>query len=478
VPFLKRFIENWLQPVLYLGKNRISLIGGAITTASLLTMIGFWAVDLLSHRALNPYIGILIFLILPALFVLGLVIIPIGIWIRYRSEKRAGALPRVYPKIEFADPLFRHAVFFVFGATLVNFVVVGVASYQGVQYMDSPSFCGQSCHTVMAPEWTAYQVGPHSHVACVDCHVGAGASSYFRAKVDGTRQLVEVTFHRWPRPVPSPVMNLRPAREICEGCHTPANFIGEKLIVKTSYGDDEGNSPTRTMVLLHLGGRDSLSHLTGIHGVHLGHIEYIATDRGRQTIPWVSKTNADGSTTEFVSTDAKAPVQGEHRLMDCIDCHNRASHGFMTPEDALNRAMNEGSPSPSLPFVHKQGLALIKATYASQQEAASRILSSLDDFYRSKYPQVYAAQHDKITQAAQSLTTLYKQNVFPDMNVDWGTHPNNVGHMSYPGCFRCHDGSHNTKSGASITNDCAVCHNLLAVDEAKPKLLTDLGIGQ
>jgi hypothetical protein len=100
----------------------------------------------------------------------------------------------------------------------------------------------------------------------------------------------------------------------------------------------------------------------------------------------------------------------------------------------------------------------------------------LENFYRTQYPAIYASQHDSIVAAERSLVTIYKLNVFPDMKVTWGTHPNNVGHIVYPGCFRCHDGSHNSKSGASITNDCAACHNLLAVDEASPKLLTDLGI--
>jgi hypothetical protein len=230
------------------------------------------------------------------------------------------------------------------------------------------------------------------------------------------------------------------------------------------------------MVLLHLGGRDSVSHLTGIHGVHLGHIEYIASDSTRQTIPWVSKRNADGTTTEFVSSDAKGPVTGEKRTMDCIDCHNRAAHTFQIPEDALNRAMAEGAPSPSLPFIHKKGLELIKGTYSSQEEAATRIQSGLEKFYQSYYPAVWNSQRGQVDQAVKSLVAIYDTNVFPEMKVTWGTHPNNVGHTNSPGCFRCHDGSHNDKKANAITQDCAACHNLLAVDEANPKQLTDLGI--
>jgi formate-dependent nitrite reductase cytochrome c552 subunit len=208
----------------------------------------------------------------------------------------------------------------------------------------------------------------------------------------------------------------------------------------------------------------------------MAHIEYIATDSTHQTIPWVSKTNDDGTTTEFVSTDQKEQVTGQKRAMDCIDCHNRAAHSFTTPEEALNRAMAQGSPSAALPFVHKEGLALLKATYASQEEARAKIASGLDTYYQSQYPAVWNGQRAQIDQAASTLATIYDNNVFPFMKVTWGTHPNNIGHNDYPGCFRCHDGSHNSKVGASISNDCSLCHNLLVSGEANPKLLTDLGI--
>ncbi len=271
--------------------------------------------------------------------------------------------------------------------------------------------------------------------------------------------------------------SLRPAREICEGCHTPARFIGEKLLVKSSFADDEKNTETQSVVVLHLGGRDSLSHLTGIHGVHLGHIEYVATDPTRTTIPWVQKRNEDGSETVFTSLPAgSGPPAGERRVMDCIDCHNRAAHTFVTAEDAINRAMAEGAISPDLPWVHKEGLELLKASYASQDEARAKIPAALEAYYRSVNPQVLATKASLVKAAGEQLATLYSQNVFPSMKVTWGTHPNHIGHMDYPGCFRCHDGSHAAKDGSSITQDCSACHNLLVVDEAKPKVLTDLGI--
>lgn len=477
---LDQFKKNWLRPFLFYGNNPISLIGGAVTTASALILIGFWVVAFFGHGgANNPYLGIIFDLILPGLFILGLLLIPIGILLRRRHLKATGQVPSIFPEIDFRDPVFRHGIDFVVIATSINFVIVGTASYRGVAYMDTPNFCGQACH-VMGPEWGAYPVSSHAGVACTECHIAAGIPGFVHAKVNGTKQLLMVVSNKYPRPILAGD-KLPPARATCLNCHTADKDLGDKLLVKTSYGDDEKNSAAYSLVLLHVGGRDQFGHLSGVHGAHLGRIEYIATDSTHQTIPWVSKTNADGSVTEFVSADAKGPVSGEKHVMDCIDCHNRAAHSFSTPEEVLNKDMAHGSPSASLPFVHKQGLALLKAAYGSQEEAASRITFGLENFYRSQYPARWTGQRTQIDQAARTLVTIYSGNVFPYMRVKWGTHPNNVGHNDYPGCFRCHDGNHNatkTKGIASITNDCSTCHNLLATDEANPKLLVDLGLHQ
>jgi nitrate/TMAO reductase-like tetraheme cytochrome c subunit len=476
MPFLLRFREHWVRPALFFGNNPISLAGGAITTASGVIMISYWIMELLGRPNANPYLGIIFYLILPALFVLGLVLIPIGVFLRHRTLQMTGKIPVVYPKIDLNDRIFRHGLDIVLVATIVNLLVVSVASYRGASYMDSPQFCGQTCH-VMHPEYTAYKISAHSHVDCVNCHIGSGAESYFEAKVDGTKQLFEVAFHRYPTPIPSPVRNLRPARVICEGCHTPARFVGERLLVKSSFADDEQNTETQTVLVLHLGGLDGLSHLTGIHGVHLGHIEYISTDPSRTTIPWVQRTNPDGTQTVYAASALKGAMpQGERRVMDCIDCHNRAAHTFMTAEEALNRAMADGAISPAIPWVHKEGLSLLKSTYSSQDEAAVKIPEQLVAFYRTSDPGVLSAQAQQVAAAGKELVKLYKENVFPSMKVTWGTHPNHIGHTSYPGCFRCHDGDHVAKDGNSITQDCSACHNLLAVDESKPKVLSDLGI--
>ena len=485
----EKFRENWVRPALFFGNNPISLAGGAITTASATTMGSYWLLEMFGRASANPYLGIIFFLILPALFIVGLVLIPVGIFLRRRILARTGALPVEYPRVDLNDPIFRHGLDIVLVATVVNLLVVATASYRGAAYMDSPEFCGASCH-VMKPEYAAYKIGAHSHVACVECHIGSGAEAYFSAKVNGTKQLVEVSLRplvplapklipTYPRPIPSPVTSLRPARYTCEGCHSPRRFDGDKLLVLSEFASDEKNTETQTVLILHLGGVDSLSHYTGIHGVHLGHIEYVTTDRSRTTIPWVQRTNPDGSTSTYVASTLKgARPQGELRTMDCIDCHNRAAHAFVTAEEAMDDAMAAGAISSSLPWVHKEGLQLLKASYMSQAQAGAEIPRQLEAFYRQSNPGALQSNEAQVEAAGKELVTLYDENVFPSMKVTWGTHPNNIGHQSYPGCFRCHDGDHVAKDGSAITQDCSACHNLLAVEEAKPKVLSDLGIQQ
>jgi nitrate/TMAO reductase-like tetraheme cytochrome c subunit len=467
--------DNWLRPFFFFGNNWLSLIGGALATASALTLIGFWVVAIFGHGGSgNPYVGIIFDICLPGLFVLGLILIPIGMWFRRRTLRAAGQLPAQYPRVDIRDPIFRRGLDIVLIATFLNFIIVGTASYRAVAHMDTPNFCGQSCH-VMTPEWTAYQVSSHQGVACTRCHIAEGLQGFVLAKLNGTRQLVQLATNTYSRPI-LPENKLPHAEETCLHCHSPNKFMEDKLVVKTTYADDEHNSVTTTLVMMHLGGRDQFGKLSGIHGAHLSHIEYIATDATDQTIPWIGVRNADGSTTEYLSSDAKQPIAGQKRVMDCMDCHNRAAHSFETPQGALNKAMVAGSPNTSLPFIHKEGIALIKGNYSSREEAASKITGGLENLYRSQYPAVWSGQRPQIDQAGQTLVKLYGENVFPAMKVTWGTHPNNIGHNDYPGCFRCHDGSHNTKDAKTIGNDCTVCHNLIAVDEAKPRQLADLGM--
>jgi hypothetical protein len=316
----------------------------------------------------------------------------------------------------------------------------------------------------------------------VECHIGPGASWFVRSKLSGTYQVLAVTFNLYPRPIPVPIENLRPAAQTCDQCHWPAKFSGDKLIVKTQFGDDEKNSATKTVLLLHIGGLSPALKFTGIHGWHLGRITYIASDDKRQVIPWVDHRNADGSFTAFASSDnppdADLLAHGEGRLMDCMDCHNQPSHTYHLPEEAVNSEMSAGRISPALPYAHKISVQLLKRIYPSRLDAETQIPQLLRAYYRTNYFGIYNTQRDHIEQAAKALVYIYDGNVFPAMRVTWGTYPNNLGHMDFPGCFRCHDGNHKSKDGQVITQDCNTCHSLLAIDEPNPKILQELHEGE
>lgn len=475
-------IALWLRPIVYLGHNTLSLLGAVVTTSSAITLLIFWVVEILQPAPLHPYLGILFFLILPGFFVVGLLLMPIGAFRRRRKLRRVGELPTIYPKIDLRLPALRRAAGLVLAATFLNVSILSTASYRGVQYMDSVQFCGMTCHSVMAPEYTAYQGSPHSRVACVDCHIGPGAPWFVRSKLSGVRQVFAVTFHTYQRPIPSPVKFLRPARETCEECHWPQRFEGDKFLVRTKYTDDEKNTPLTTVLVLKIGGH-TWQGAVGIHGRHLdtgSRISYIATDTHRQVIPQVNYIGDDAKTVVFNSTDVKVTeeelARGEHRVMDCMDCHNRPTHAFQMPERAVDQTMSQDRISTDLPFIKKKAVEVLKAGYPSRAAASDAIRSAITAFYRTSYPEIFAQHRAQVETAAEQVEAIYLRNVYPEMNITWGTYPNNIGHEDFLGCFRCHDGSHTSADGRTIPNDCSTCHNVLAMEETNPKILTDLGM--
>ena len=477
---LWEIVTRPIRPVVYLSANITSRTGVVLTTTSAVTLLLTYAFQLFGY-APNPYTGILIFLILPGVFVAGLVLIPLGVYRQFRREKRLGLLPVAYPAVDFSHREVRRTALFIAAMTAINVPLFAIASYRGTVYMESVQFCGLTCHQVMAPEYTAYQRSPHARVACVECHIGPGAPWFVRSKLSGSYHVLAVTFNLYPRPIPSPVRNLRPALETCEQCHWPERFSGDKFEVKTKFGDDEKNTPLKTVLLMHIGGVSANREKVGIHGRHLGLATYIASDDKRQKIPWVNYKNEDGSVTEFVSEDAPPTrellARGERRLMDCMDCHNRPTHAFDLPEDAVNRAMAAGRIRPSLPYAHKVSVELLKRNYPTKLAAQTQLPEALREYYRANYFSMYNSQRAQIEEAATALLEIYNGNIFPEMNMTWGTHANNLGHQDFPGCFRCHDGNHKSKDGRMITQDCSACHNLLAMEDPDPKILHELSGG-
>jgi len=442
-------------------RNPMSLTGVVLATVSAVAFLVAFLADLFGLHT-NPYIGIVFFVVLPGVFLLGLALIPLGGWLARRLTRSTGE-PQ-WPRFDLNDPSQRRVAAMVVLLTLANIVIVSLATYRGVEYMDSVQFCGQGCHTVMKPEFAAYQDGPHSRVTCVQCHIGSGASWFAKSKVAGMRQVLAVAFHTYSTPIPSPVGNLRPARDTCQQCHWPEKFHGDKIRRVYEYGEDEKNTESVTTLQVRVGGgSERLGIAQGIHW-HMNvanEVEYITTDNKRDVIPWVRVKDRFGNVREYTAEGTKPEdlMKGERRRMDCMDCHNRPAHLMAaTPERAVNERMASGEIPKDLPFVRRETVKALKVTYPTQQAAEQGIATALREFYRTQRPESYIGERQQVEKAVQGTTAVYRRNVFPEMNVTFGTYPNNIGHMDFPGCFRCHDDNHKTKDGKKIAQDCDTCH--------------------
>jgi nitrate/TMAO reductase-like tetraheme cytochrome c subunit len=445
-------------------RNPLTMFGGWLTTVSALLFLGIFFADLFGLHT-NPYMGIVAFLVLPSSFVFGLVLVPVGIYVARRREHLAKpAAVITWPVIDLNWSHTRNIAAVLLFLTFVNIIVISLAAFRGVEYMDSPQFCGQVCHTVMHPEFTAYRNGPHARVVCVACHIGPGAPWFVKSKLSGTRQLFAVALNTYPRPIPSPVENLRPARDTCEQCHWPEKFTGDLVKQIPAFADDEANTASATTLRLHIGSGSDTMGAQGIHW-HMSpstRVTYVTTDPKRQTIVYVEvqdrngvrKFRADGVTDEQLS-------RGERRQMDCMDCHNRPSHRFdATPERAIDDTMSKGLIAQTLPFVRREAVAALKTVYASQDAAAAGIASRLSGFFAQQLGPQAGSRKADIARAIASTQEIYARNVFPTMKVTWGTYPNNVGHVDFPGCFRCHDDTKKTSDGRVIKQDCELCHKI------------------
>jgi hypothetical protein len=441
-------------------RNWISAIGVALTTASALLFLFLIALQLLGFLQ-NPYVGIIVFVIVPALFVVGLLFIPVGLWLE-RRRRRGNAPAPPWPKLDLRDPATRRMLGFVAVASLVNLAIISTASFGAVEYSESREFCGQVCHDVMGPEFVAHQSGLHGRILCVSCHVGPGAGAFLSAKLNGTRQLGLVVTGKYRRPVPTPIEGMPDVQSTCEHCHSPDRFIGDKIKVFYEHADDETNTETKTTVRLHVGGPVSgTGSGTGIHW-HMNRanlVEYVAEDEQREKIAYVRVTTPDGKTREYFAEGvAPATVEGKpRRRMGCLDCHSRPAHTFgASPERAVDAALGAGLINAKIPFIRREAVKALSAAFPNHDVALPDIERVLRGALNARPPRAF--EEADLRQAIAVTQALYRHNVFPSMNVAWGTYANQLGHTVSSGCFRCHDESHKTRDGVTIRQDCESCH--------------------
>ncbi len=456
---LPRLAYNWISTI---G----AIIAGVLGSIEL-TLIG---IDMI-FGITTQYLGILIYLVIPPIIILGLALIPIGMYRQWRTVQRTGELPATtWPVLDFNQKSQRNAgAIFVFGTAL--FIVMSAAgTYQAYHFSESVEFCGTTCHSVMKPEYTTYQNSPHARVACTACHVGEGAGWYTRSKLSGAYQVYAVTVNNYPRPIPTPIENLRPAQETCERCHWPEKFFGSQQRQFAHYMYDEANTGWLYNMLLKTGG----SHPgTGMmHGIHWHidvdtKVEYIARDKKRLDIPWIRVTDKlTGKITVY--QDSENPLSSEElasakpRTMDCMDCHNRPSHIFRSPDYTIDQLLWAGKLPQSLPEIKRVAVEAVNGQYSTESEALAGIAESITEFYGANYPQVFEQDSAAVARAVMEVQNAFSGNIFPEMKAKWSAYPNHIGHFADKGCLRCHDGKHVTDSGAAVSHDCNACHIILA----------------
>ncbi|MEW6721386.1 MAG: NapC/NirT family cytochrome c [Thermodesulfobacteriota bacterium] len=450
-----------------LYRNAVSFFGALIAAGSVLLIVFSIALEYSLKRP-SPYLGIFTFMIFPTFFAIGALIFLWGMRRESLRRREAGtdeALP--YPLVDLNLP--RHRRKFVYVAVGGTFLAVLMAfvTYNAFLYSESVQFCGTLCHTVMKPEYQAYLASPHARVRCVDCHIGEGAEWFVKAKISGLRQVYAVTFQTYERPIPTPIANLRPARETCEECHWPAKFFGTQLMQNPHFRYDEKNSAEQISLGVKTGGGESTRGGAGIHWhmIIKNRVVYAAVDRKKQEIPYFEVRDEQGKVTEtYTSLDYKGTPEQLAALprsnMDCMDCHNRPTHVFVPPDTAVDRAMMSNLIPRTLPWAKKVVVDALVKEYPSSAKAHEGLAAEIGGFYKQKYPAVFGSRKADIDNAVAAAIDIFDRSVFPEMNVNWQTYTSNIGHRNWPGCFRCHDGRHVSNSGKTLSMDCAECHTL------------------
>jgi hypothetical protein len=452
-------------------KNWISISGAVLAVFNLAAIFSLVILNWFFNFG-GTYIGLFIYMLLPAFMIIGLLLIPIGMRINRASARRAELAGEVknWPILNFNNEATRNAsIIFIFG-TMFLIIISSIGSYEAFHYTESVEFCGTLCHQVMEPEYTTYHGSSHERVACVECHVGSGASWYVKSKMSGLYQVYSVMAKKYPQPIPTPIHNLRPAQETCEQCHWPEKFYDQKLRIRHSFLADDANTEEIVNLQVKTSSRMTANGFEkGIHQ-HISpdvRIEYKTALSNRQIIPWVKYTNLKTGESEVFTDSENSLTQVqidslETRVMDCLDCHNRPSHNYRTPQDFVDQSMSNGTISKDLPSIKQIAMQILYKDYSTKDSAFLAIRNQVSNYYETSYPDFSTTRKSDIENAIVEIQNGYSKNIFPYMKASWRAYPNNIGHMESDGCFRCHNDRHTTEKGKLISKDCNLCHTILA----------------
>ena len=447
-------------------------LGAILMTSSFIVMLFFEFFRLIGSLT-NAFIGLVAFMVLPPLFIIGFILILFG-WFELKKETGKETKELLALRFDESDVkkgfygsrVFRTVLIF----SLFSIIFLGSIFMQMLSFMDEAEFCGTACHSVMNPEWVVYKQSPHSRVKCVECHVGEGVGALVSSKINGTWQMISVTFDLLERPIPTPVNQLRPARETCEKCHWPDKFYGNKLKSIVSYDLDEKSTVKYTTLNMKIDA-ERTSGKAGMHW-HIAEeneVHYAYADEKRTKIVWAEIQLPDGSLKRYNNSLFNEAEVIDSRTMDCVDCHNRATHIYEDPSKAIDNRIRRGLLNRELPYFKREALAAIMPGYADQKSAMNGIANHMHHFYQTNYPKLHIAKMTEIDAAITVLQDIYKRNIHHNMNIEWGTYPSHIGHINETnGCFRCHNSSFKDDENESIGYDCTLCHSILAEEQDQP----------
>ncbi len=465
-------IDKYLNFIRCVSIKWYGTLGVILTTSSFITMVLLEFFRLIGSLT-NAYIGLVTYMALPILFVLGLILILIG-W--YRLKQETGKNIQELLALRYSDDDIKGGFYgsrivkTVIIFSLINIIFLSSVFLNMFSFMDKAEFCGTACHSVMNPEWVTYKQSPHSRVNCVECHVGEGVDALVSSKMNGIWQMISVTFDLLERPIPTPVHQLRPAPETCEKCHWPDKFYGNRLKSIVTYASDEKSTVAYTTLNMKI----DAERTAGKAGIHWhiadeNEVRYAYADEKRTKIVWVEVKQPDGSFKRYNNSQFVGSEIIDSRSMDCVDCHNRATHIYEDPDKAIDTRIRKGLLSRELPFLKREALGAIIAGYADNKAAMEGIANHLYHFYRTNYPKLVISKMTEIDAAVKTLQDIYNRNIHHGMKIGWGAYPSHIGHANETnGCFRCHNSYLKNDEDESIGYDCTLCHSILADEQNQP----------
>ena len=445
-----------------------TITGAVLASISFLLIIFTLIITFIFPTDVGNYLGLFTFIILPVFLVIGLILIPVGTARKMRKDKRQEIKREVkFPIVNLNDPGQRMVVLIFVASTAVFLLLTGLGSYEVFHYTESNEFCGTLCHNVMEPEYVTYHGSAHARVNCVECHVGSGVNWYVKSKMSGLYQVYSVLANKFPTPIATPIHNLRPAQETCEKCHWPQKFYDPKFVTKKHYLSDEENTEWNIQLLMKTGPEHkAMGQSEGIHW-HINpevKIDYISTSRKRDTILEVHYTNlSTGAKRVFINNEVEQKSSNEEpRTMDCLDCHNRPSHDYLSPSHFVDNAITAGDISTDIPEIKSVAMGILIREFPTTDSAMNYISIKLNTYYNNNYEEFMDTNMAALDKAIVAIQEGYNKNIFPFMKAQWSAYPNYMGHVESMGCYRCHNDNFVSNDGHVISRECTLCHSIKA----------------